>query len=338
MKIFVTGGSGFLGARLIPRLMAEGHEVLAMARSPSADGKLRALGAVPVRGDMNNPGDMAMPPVDAVIHLAAHFRFAGPRAPYFRVNVDGTKALLKAARAAGASSFIYLTAAAVIMDDHGSPIRNADERAPTFPKSFSPYIASKATSEAGVLAASGSGLRTIAIRPPGIWGPGDAFSRNIPHAIRSGRFAFIARGDYPYSTCHVDNVVEALICALDRGEGGRAYFIRDPENTTFRAFIDGLAKLQGLSIDTLRSVPYGAAFFMGRMMELGARVRRSDQDPPLSRTMVRLIGSPFTIDDSAARRDLGYVGRVSRLEGLASYGVGQPPGGGASDGCLTDAR
>ncbi|WP_428662977.1 NAD-dependent epimerase/dehydratase family protein [Reyranella sp.] len=322
MKILVTGGSGFLGSRLIPRLVAQGHDVLAMSRTSAADGKVQALGAMPVRGDMDNPGGMAMPTVEAVIHLAAHFHFAGPRAPYFHVNVDGTKALLTAAQAAGVSSFLYLTAAAVIMDDRGSPIRNADERAPTFPDSFSPYIASKATSEAGVLAANRPGFRTIAIRPPGIWGPGDAFSRNIPHAITSGQFAFIARGDYPYSTCHVDNVAEALICALDRGDGGRAYFVRDPDNTTFRAFVDGLAKLQGLSIDRLRSVSYGTAFFMGRMMELGARLRRSDQDPALTRTMVRLIGREFTIDDSAARRDLGYVGKVSRPEGLASYGVG----------------
>ncbi len=322
MKTFVTGGSGFLGSRLIPKLVAEGHEVFAMARSSTADVKLRALGAMPVRGDMDDPGGVVVPPVDAVMHLAAHFHFAGPRAPYFHVNVNGTKALLHAAQAAGASSFIYLTAAAVIMDDRGSPIRDADEGAPTFPDSFSPYIASKATSEAGVLAANRPGFRTIAIRPPGIWGPGDAFSRNIPRAITSGQFAFIARGDYPYSTCHVDNVVEALVRALDRGAGGKAYFVRDSDNTTFRAFIDGLAKLQGLSIDKLRSVPYGTAFFMGRMMEFGARLRRSDQDPALTRTMVRMIGREFTIDDSAARRDLGYVGKVSRRDGLASYGVG----------------
>lgn len=322
MKILVTGGSGFLGSRLLPRLVAAGHQVFALARSAVADGKLRALGALPVRGDLDHPGGMALPPVEAVIHLAAHFHLAGPRAPFFQVNVDGTKALLQAAQAAGASSFIYLTAAAVIMDNGGSPIRQADERAPTFPDSFSPYIASKATSEAGVLAANRPGFRTIALRPPGIWGPGDAFSRNIPQAIRSGQFAFIARGDYPYSTCHVDNVVEALILALDRGEGGRAYFIRDPEDTTFRGFIDGLARLQGLSIARLRSVPYGMAFFMGRMMELGARLRRSDQPPALTRTMVRLIGREFTIDDSAARRDLGYVGTVSRAAGLASYGAG----------------
>jgi nucleoside-diphosphate-sugar epimerase len=322
MKILVTGGSGFLGTRLIPKLVAEGHDVFGMARSSSADSKVLALGAKPVRGDMDNLAGFEMPQVDAVMHLAAHFHFAGPRRPYFHVNVNGTKALLKAAQKAGVSSFIYLMAAAVIMDDRGSPIRNADERARTFPHSFSPYIASKAKSEAGVLAANRPGFRTIAIRPPGIWGPGDVFSRNIPHAIESGQFAFIARGDYPYSTCHVDNVVEALICALDRGEGGKAYFVRDADNTTFRAFVDSLAKLQGLSIDKLRSVPYGMAFFMGRLMELGARLRRSDQDPALTRTMVRMIGREFTIDDSAARRDLGYIGRVSRLDGLASYEAG----------------
>ena len=319
MNILVTGGSGFLGTRLVPKLVAEGHDVFAMARSPAADSKLRALGAMPVRGDMDNLGGVAELPLNTVIHLAAHFRFAGPRAPYFHVNLDGTTALLRAAQAAGVSSFIYLTAAAVIMDDRGSPVRNADERAPTVPDSFSPYIASKAMSEAAVLAANRPGFRTVAIRPPGIWGPGDAFSRNIPHAIRSGQFAFIERGDYPYSTCHVDNVVEALICALDRGEGGKAYFVRDPDNTTFRAFIDGLAKVQGLSIEKLRSVPYGIAFFMGRAMEVGARLMRLDQDPALTRTMVRMIGREFTIDDSAARRDLGYRGRVSRSEGMASY-------------------
>lgn len=244
MKILVTGGSGFLGSRLIPRLLNEGHDVFALARSPSSDEKLRPLGASPVRGDMENLEGFAMPPVDTVVHLAAHFHFAGPRAPYFHINVDGTKALLAAAQKAGVSSFIYLTAAAVIMDDRGSPIRNATEDAPTFPNSFSPYIASKATSEAAVLTANRPGFRTIAIRPPGIWGPGDAFSRNIPHAIKWGQFAFIARGEYPYSTCHVDNVAEALICALDRGTGGKAYFIRDPENTTFRVFIEGLARLK----------------------------------------------------------------------------------------------
>lgn len=319
MKILVTGGSGFLGSRVIPRLVKEGHDVIALARSPSSDKQVSALGATPIRGDMENLKRFTMPPVDAVMHLAAHFRFAGPRKPYFRINVDGTKALMRAAQKAGVSSFIYLTAGAVIMDDRGSPIRNANESALTFPKSFSAYIASKATSEAGVLAENKLGFRTIAIRPPGIWGPGDAFARNLPRAINSGQFAFINRGEYLCSTCHVDNVAEALICALTRGTGGKAYFVCDADNITFRAFVSALAQQQGLSVEKLRSVPYGVAFFIGRMMEWGARLTLSREDPPLSRTLVRLIGREFTIDDSAARRDLGYVGKVTRAEGLASY-------------------
>jgi hypothetical protein len=82
-----------------------------------------------------------------------------------------------------------------------------------------------------------------------------------------------------------------------------------------------LAELQGLSIDGVRSVPYRLAFTLGRLMEIGAAIRRSKNDPPLSRTMVRMIGRDFITDDSAARRELGYVGRVTRAEGLATYGV-----------------
>jgi nucleoside-diphosphate-sugar epimerase len=320
LKILVTGGSGFLGARLIAKLVGDGHEVFALARSRSSDDKVRGIGATPVRGDLEAPEKLALPVLDAVVHAAAHFRLAGPPAPYFRTNVAGTQALLKAARDAGAKTFVYVSAAAVVMDDKGSPMRNADEGAPTFPHSFSAYIASKSRGEAAVLAANKPGFRTIALRPPGIWGPGDAFSRAIPQAIGSGQFSFINRGDYPFATCHVDNVVEAVQCALASEPGGRAYFVHDQETMTFRAFIAMLAARQSLSIDRIRSVPYWLAFMLGRLMEIGAAIRRSTSDPPLSRTLVRMIGREFVTDDSAARRELGYVGRVSRAQGLALYG------------------
>jgi nucleoside-diphosphate-sugar epimerase len=320
MRIFVTGGSGFLGSRLIPELVKERHEVLALARSIRSDKKLESLGAIPVRGDLENTEGLSLPAMDAVIHAAARFKFAGPREPYFRTNVTGTRALLGAACAAGAKTFVYVSAAGVIMDDRGSPIRHADETAPTYPNSFSGYLASKAQAEAAVLAADTPGFRTIALRPSAIWGPGDPFSRQIPEAIGSGRFAFLDRGDYSFSTCHVDNVVEAVRLALDNGTGGRAYFANDRETATFRDFIAMLARRQGLSIDKVRSMPYRLAFTLGRLMEMGAALVRSDDDPPLTRSMIRMIGREMTTNDTAARRDLGYVGKVSRAEGLATYG------------------
>jgi nucleoside-diphosphate-sugar epimerase len=319
MKILVTGGTGFLGARLIPKLVESGHQVFALTRSALSHEKLRGLGATPVQGDLEGGEPLSLPSVDAVVHAAAHFRLAGPRAPYFRTNVDGTTALLKAAEEAGAKTFVYVSAAGIIMDDCGSPIRNADESAPTQPNSFSGYLASKARGEAAVLASNKPGFRTIALRPPGIWGPGDMFSRELPNAIKSGQFAFINRGDYPYVTCHVDNVIEAVECALGRGPGGRAYFINDQETQTFRDFIGMIASLQGLSVDKLRSMPYRLAFTLGRVMEFFAAITLRKSDPPLSRSMVRMIGREFSTSDAAARRELGYVGRTSRPDGLRMY-------------------
>lgn len=316
MKIFVTGGSGFLGSRLIPKLVEGGHEVVALVRSGSSSDKVRALGATPVRGDLDNVDELTLPMVDAVVHAAAHFRFAGPRAPYFRANVAGTETLLNAAQQAGATTFVYVSAAGVVMDDHGTPLSGVDETAPTYPDSFSGYVASKARGEAAVLAANRPGFRTIALRPPALWGPGGPFSERLPHAIESGQFAFVARGEYPVSTIHVDNAVEAIQCALDRGTGGRPYFVNDRDTITFRDFVAGHARAQGLSVEGVRSVPYPAAFALGRILEAAWALRRDKGDPPITRTMIRMIGREFTTDDTAARRELGYTGAVTCLEGM----------------------
>src|ERR1700733_13216066 len=115
MALFVTGGSGFLGSRIVQSLIAGGDPVFALSRSGAADAALAALGAAPVRGDLDG-SPLALPPIRAVVHAAAHFRLAGPRAPFFRTNVEGTQALLKAAQETGAKTFVYVSAAAGVMD------------------------------------------------------------------------------------------------------------------------------------------------------------------------------------------------------------------------------
>ena len=319
MRVFVTGATGFLGSRLVRALLSDGHAVHALARGPDAAATIERAGAIAVTGDLDRPASLELPPADVVVHAAAHFRLAGPRAPFFRTNVDGTRALLTAARKAGVARFIYVSAGAVVMDDKGSALNGVDEAAPTFPDSFSPYIASKSLGEAAVLQANSDRFATLALRPPGIWGPGDPFSKALPAMIRRGRFAFIDGGRYPYVSCHVDNVVEAIRCALERGEGGAAYFINDPEPTTFREFASGIARAHGLSVERAPSIPYGLAFAAGRLMEAAATMIRSKNDPPMSRSMVRLIGREFVTSDERARRELGYVGHITRAEGLRDY-------------------
>jgi nucleoside-diphosphate-sugar epimerase len=84
---------------------------------------------------------------------------------------------------------------------------------------------------------------------------------------------------YPFAICHVDNVIEAVQCALERGTGGRAYFIKDRETTTFRDFIGMLADMQGLSTGGLKSVSYRLAFTIGWLMEVGAAIRVFQRRP-----------------------------------------------------------
>ncbi|MGH2343953.1 MAG: NAD-dependent epimerase/dehydratase family protein, partial [Chloroflexota bacterium] len=186
MRILVTGGTGFLGGRLIPQLARDGHQVFALTRSSASHAKLRAWGASPLDADLESTAPLSLPAVDAVVHTAALFRFSGPREPFFHTNVDGTSRLLVSAENAGAGIFVHISAAGIIMDDAGTPVRDADERAPTFPNHFSAYLASKARAESIVLAANKPGFRSLALRPPALWGAGDPFSRALPQAINSG--------------------------------------------------------------------------------------------------------------------------------------------------------
>jgi len=114
MKTLVTGGTGLLGSRLTPKLIEHGHQIVALARCASSHSKLVAMGATPVDAGLENSYPLALPAIDAVVHAAALFRFSGPREPFFRTNVDGTAALLKAAEVAGARTFVYISAAGII--------------------------------------------------------------------------------------------------------------------------------------------------------------------------------------------------------------------------------
>ena len=210
------------------------------------------------------------------------------------------------------------------MDDRGSSLRDIDETAPTHPESFSAYLASKSRGEQIVLAADKPDFRTFALRPSAIWGAGDAFQPRTSACHRLRAVRIFDRGDYAFSTCHVDNVVEAVQCALERGPGGRAYFISDRERQSFREFIAILAGVQGLSIDRVRSMPYRLAFALGGLLETAWTVTIRKDDPPLSRSMVRMIGREFSTNDALravswatseghrARRACGATGRLPR--------------------------
>ena len=314
---FVTGGSGFIGKRLVRRLVAEGRPVRALARSDRSAAAIAELGAEPVQGDLDDADSMAAGAAgcELAFHLAAHLGQWGTRAEFERGNVAGTRNALEGCRRAGVRRFVHCSTEAVLVA--GEPLVQVDETAPRRPDSKALYAATKAEAEQLALEANGDGIETVVLRPRLVWGTGDTtLLPAIAEQVRAGRFAWISGGRHLTSTTHVENVVEGLMLAAERGQAGEIYFVTDGEPVVFREFISDLIRSQGLEPPT-RSIPLPLARAVAAVSETAWRALPLRGEPPVSRLAVWLAGQECTIDISKARRELGYE-PVKRLgEGLA---------------------
>ncbi len=318
----VTGGSGFVGGRLIEHLLERDWRVRALARSPQSEAQVRALGATSAKGSLNEERAMreAMAGCEVVFHVAAHFKLWGNQALFDQVNVDGTRNVVNAAAAtASVRRVVAVSAAAVVMGDP-APMVDVNETLPLQVRAFSPYGSSKAKGERVLLDANHRvrpDFETIALRPPFIWGPGMPTLHEMVHTVHAGRWQWVDGGKQAMSSCHVDNLCDALILAADRGRGGEAYFVADDEESTLKSFISALLSTRGVSVSD-KAVPFGMAWMMAGLMGTAWRLLRLKGQPPITRQMLRLIGKPFTISTDKARADLGYAPRTTMSMGLAA--------------------
>lgn len=319
----VTGGSGFVGGRLIERLVAQGWQVRALARSADAVQIVERRGAQAVKGSLDDAASLrvAARDCDVVVHVAAHFKLWGDPDTFERSNVVGTGHLLQAAAASSVKRFIQLGAAAVVMGDL-RPMRHADESLPRQERDWAPYSASKARSEALVLGANRPGrFETVVVRPPMIWGAGMPTLEHMVQTVRAGQFRWVGDGSQAMSTAHVDNVCHALELAITKGRGGEAYFVSDDSDSTLKEVISGLLRTRGIE-PPRASAPLPVAWLMATAMEWIWRTFSRQGEPPLTRQMLRLIGAPFTLDIGKARRELGYRPVVTREQGLRAMAGG----------------
>ena len=317
---FVTGGSGFVGGRLIRALVAEGWQVSALARSRSAIAAVENLGAVPVEGELNDREALrkGMNGSKVVFHVAAMFKLWGDRRQFDAVNVEGMRTLVDAALAApSVQKIVAVSAAGVVMGDP-EPMVAVDERVPRQARSFAPYTSSKAEAEKILLSANErrKGFETIAIRPPLIWGKGMPMLDQMAETVKAGNWQWVDGGTQAISTCHLDNLVDALILAADHGRGGEAYFVADAEEGTLKSVLGGLLATRGVKASD-KSVSFGMAWTMAGIMGLVWRLFRLKGEPPITRQMLRLIGKPFTVRTDKARKELGYSPHVTWKEGIA---------------------
>jgi nucleoside-diphosphate-sugar epimerase len=307
----VTGGSGFIGGRAISALRARGVEVRALARSDSSAKTVEDLGATAVRGDLDARDALqaGCAGCDVVFHCAAHTDQFDPLEVHMKITTRGTENMLAAAAAAGVKRFVHMSTEAVLADGH--PIVRADETRPLPAKPLGAYPVTKGLAETAVIAANGKhGMETVVVRPRFVWGKGD--TNLLPEfldAVKAKKFAWVSGGHYLTSTVHVDNVIEGMLLAAERGTPGQIYFLTDGAPVEFRSFITKLLATQGVDAGS-RSIPRWLA---RSVVSLTSWMKR----PPLTKTAFALMAHEVTVDDTKARRELGYTGGKSIEAGLA---------------------
>jgi nucleoside-diphosphate-sugar epimerase len=318
MKAFVTGGSGYVGRNLIRHLRACGDEVRALTRSEAAVKTVTALGAIAVQGDLDDVAAMqkGMSGCEVVFHSAAEVSEWGPRERYWRINVEGTRNALAAAKAAGVKKFVHVGTEAALCD--GTPLLGVDESRPLPDKPLPRYPQTKMEAEKLVRAANTPEFQTVVVRPRFIWGNDDtSVLAALVAAVKAGRFMWMDGGRYPASTTHVDNVCEGLLLAADKGRGGEAYFVTDGPPVELREFVARMLATQGVDPGS-KSLPTSVVLLLARASEWIWDTFKLKGNPPATRMAVHLFGEPVTVNDAKARRELGYVGKITRERGLAS--------------------
>ena len=315
---FVTGGSGFVGGRLIERLRSDGHSVRALARSDRAAETVRSRGAEPVAGDLDDLSALrsGAEGCELAFHAAATVGDWGKREEFIRGNVDGTRNVLSACAEAGVRRLVHVGTEAALLA--GQPLVNVDETAPLRPDSPALYSSTKAQAEVLVKAANREGsFETVVVRPRFVWGHGDTtLLPVITQMVRSGRFAWIGGGNNLTSITHVDNTVEGLVLGASRGKPGEAYFVTDGDPVVFREFVSQLLETQGVQPPT-RSIPAGVAAALAVTAETAWRLLPLPGRPPMTRFTYWVSSQECTIRIDKARAELGYKPVKSREEGLA---------------------
>lgn len=317
----MTGCSGFLGRRMVERLVRDGWTVrgLDLFECPVKEVEF-------IKGDLGDLATLerAMQGIETVFHVAAA-PYKGSRDLFWSVNVEGTQKLLDAAVAAHVKRFVFTSSCSAVF--RGSPVIDGTEEMPYTEASFwfkDPYALTKAEAEKRVLASNGvGGMLTVAIRPHQIYGPGDRLY--MPQvAIRAHKLK-IAMGDgkNKFVTTYVDNCIEGHILAAhaltkpSSPAAGQAYNINDGStgnfwDTTFRI----AAEVGGGDRSKMGKfwIPRPVALGMSWIAEIIGSI--TGKEVPLNWLATTLVTTHRTYSIAKAQRDLGYRPLVTMEEGF----------------------
>lgn len=344
----VTGGCGFLGSHLVERLLRD-HQCRVHVLDIQTDPHGRMPGAVYHTCDITSAKDVESAFLEikprTVFHVVSPDPLSHDHARFQRVNVDGTRHLLNAARTVGTQAFVYTSTSSVI-HDHASDMLGADETWPIlrYPAQKNVYTLTKVAAEDQVRAANradgDSSMLTAILRPASTFGERDYLNFfSVVSKARAGRAGVqIGPGRNLFSYCYVGNLVDAHILAAEalvRAHGqpapaeaalcveGEAFFVTNDEDMRFWDYQRAGAAAVGYPVreEDIKVIPLGVALVMGFVAEWAVWIaslgrRRS----VLSRQTVRYACIHRTLRCDKAKRVLGYRPRVSMAEAIARTG------------------
>lgn len=321
MKVLVTGGGGFLGSAIVRQLLARGDEVTVVARGDYP--ALRALGARTVQADLGVAGPLVevMAGHGLVFHVAAKTGVWGRREDFVHANVEGTRNVIAACRAAGVPRLVHTSSPSVIFDGHDHLDAGPDLPYPARYEAF--YPETKAESERLALAANDDTLATIALRPHLVYGPGDPWL--LPRILdrhAKGRLRIVGDGTNRVSLTYVENAAVAHLQAADALSpgaacAGRPFFVADPEPVVLWDWLNALFVRVGLPVLD-RHVPVGVARGLGVVAETVWRLFGLADDPPMTRFVASQLATSHTYALGPARAAFGYT---PRLDGAAAFEI-----------------
>ena len=318
MKILVTGGGGFLGSAVCRQLADRGHQVIAIQRRAAVH--LEPHGVQSVQGDITSFESLqeAANGCEAIIHTAGKAGVWGKPEDYRRINVGGTQNVLECCRQLEIPYLVHTSSPSVVHS--GGDILGGDESIPIASHFSAPYPETKAEAEKRVVAANRETLKTCALRPHLIWGPGDPhILPRLAEKARGGSIALPAP-EKIIDTIFVENAARAHVMALqelaaDARCAGKAYFVTNNEPLPQGEIISRLLAAIGMDVK-IRAVPASVAKAAGAVLETAWKTFGLNSEPPVTRFSVEQLATAHWFDTSAAKRDFGYVPEISIEQGL----------------------
>jgi nucleoside-diphosphate-sugar epimerase len=303
--VWVSGASGFIGRRLVRALLEKGLKVRAFDIVNCAESLANNQNLDWIQGDISDKASVksSLSGCKTIFHLAAMVGDWGTKEQHERITVQGTRNLFESIVELELRPVVVLSSSIVVYGEAlGS--QRCHEGLP-LGSTFGPYSESKQAQERIAMAFHQQGIDVRVVRPANVYGAGSKpWVDLLSEQLQKGLPSLVAGGDFDAGLVHVDNVVEVLLLAAERGASGQIYNVADEEGVTWSRYMRDIAEFSDAPKPI--SIPRILAYGVARLAETGFGFLRLESRPPITLESLNLIGSSHRIDMEKTKRELGY--------------------------------